>query len=71
MAKRQENKKARKQAGFTLLEVLLYSAIVAVFLGAAFLAVNRVIFLNHFLSSRHEIIANQEFVGRRLQWATL
>lgn len=57
------------ERGATLLEVLLYSAILAVFLGAAFLVVNNVLLVNRDLTLRHELIANQELVGERLRWA--
>lgn len=54
--------------GFTLLEVLLYSAILSLFLGSAFLVVHNVLTSNRELSLRHEILANHELVGERIHW---
>ncbi|MDP3725038.1 MAG: hypothetical protein Q8R20_01045 [Nanoarchaeota archaeon] len=61
----------RTEEGLTLLEVLLYSAILAIFLSAAFLAVQQMFSFRAALESRHEMIANEELVGERLQWIML
>ena len=55
--------------GFTLLEVLLYSALLSVFLAAAFLVLHNVLLTNRELATRHELLSNHELVRTRIFWA--
>ena len=54
--------------GFTLLEVLLYSAILAVFLGFALVSARSVFVTNSLILDRSEILTNQEFIESKLAW---
>lgn len=53
------------QSGFTLIEVLIYSVILAVFLGASFSFVASILGTTDNLLERNEVIANREFVERK------
>lgn len=53
--------------GFTLIEVLLYSAILGAFLSFAFVAVNSMVLTSRALEEKNELLANQEFVERKLE----
>ena len=56
------------QSGFTLIEVLIYSVLLAVFLGAAFSFVASILGSTDTLLEKNEILANQEMVERKIAW---
>ena len=56
------------RAGFTLIEVLLYSALLAIFLGGAFTFIISTISTTETLSELNELAANRELVERKLEW---
>ncbi|HXF44330.1 MAG TPA: prepilin-type N-terminal cleavage/methylation domain-containing protein [Candidatus Paceibacterota bacterium] len=60
--------KTRK--GFTLIEVLIYSAILAVFLGAAFSFIASILGTTDNLLERNEVLATAEFLEGKLGWLT-
>ncbi|KKU93983.1 MAG: hypothetical protein UY26_C0003G0133 [Candidatus Jorgensenbacteria bacterium GW2011_GWA1_48_13] len=62
--------KLKARAGFTLLEVLIYSVILAIFLGAAFAFIASILGTTDNLLERNELLANAEFVGGKLNWLT-
>jgi prepilin-type N-terminal cleavage/methylation domain-containing protein len=53
-------------AGFTLLEVLIYSLILSIFMGAAFAFMGSILGATDTLLERNEVIVNQEFIERKL-----
>lgn len=57
-----------KNGGFTLIEILLYSVILAVFLGATFAFLGSILGSTDTLLEQNEVLANQEFVERKLDW---
>ena len=57
--------------GFTLVEVLLYSVILAMFLGVSFPFAVSLLGTIDTLFERSEVVANQEFVERKLGWFTI
>lgn len=54
--------------GFTLIETLLYSAILAVFLVGTLAFVNGVFSSSNTLLERNEVFASQEFIERKIEW---
>jgi type II secretory pathway component PulJ len=54
--------------GFTLIEVVIYSALLAVFLGFAFVSAQNVFSVNSSLLGRSELAANEELVHRTVAW---
>lgn len=52
--------------GFTLIEVLIYSLILAMFLGAAFAFIASVFGTTDTLLEQNEVIVNQEFIERKI-----
>ena len=56
------------KGGFTLLEILLYSLILALFLGSSIAFVNAILNTSDSSLDRNEIIANQEFIGKKISW---
>jgi Tfp pilus assembly protein PilE len=54
--------------GFTLIEVLIYSGLLAVFLTIAAAAAHSTLTLAGLMNEREEILANQEFIERKLIW---
>ncbi len=52
--------------GFTLLEVLIYSLILAIFLGAALAFIATIFSSTDVLLERNEVIVNQEFIERKI-----
>lgn len=57
-----------RKRGFTLIEVLIYSALLAIFLGATFAFISSILGTTDTLLERNELIASQEFVERKLAW---
>ncbi len=57
-----------RQSGFTLIEVLIYSVILALFLGAAFSFINTVFSTTNALVERNEIVVSREFIENKLEW---
>ncbi|MEK7576335.1 MAG: type II secretion system protein [Patescibacteria group bacterium] len=57
------------ESGFTLIEVLIYSAVLAIFMGAAFVLVSSILGSADAFLEKNELLANQEFVERKLIWA--
>jgi hypothetical protein len=60
--------RVRSGAGFTLVEALLYSAILATFLGFTFISTYGVFASNATLLKRNEIAANEEFIEAKIAW---
>jgi len=58
----------KHEDGFTLIEVLIYSAVVAVFLGLSFAAAHSVFRTSSILTARNELTVHEEFVERKLAW---
>ncbi|MEK7464749.1 MAG: prepilin-type N-terminal cleavage/methylation domain-containing protein [Patescibacteria group bacterium] len=57
-----------RRDGFTIIEVLIYSALLAIFLGATFAFISSILGTTDTLLERNELIANQEFVEQKLSW---
>ena len=55
--------------GLTLIEVLIYMAILAVFISGIFVLFNRALDSAELLRLRAETAANAEFVMRKIEWA--
>src|SRR3989338_2731616 len=55
--------------GLTLIEVLIYMAILAVFIGGIFVLFNQALDSAELLRLRAETAANAEFVMRKIEWA--
>jgi hypothetical protein len=58
----------KSDGGFTLIEALIYSALLALFLGASILFASNVLGASGKVTERNEILANQEFVEKKLNW---
>lgn len=56
--------------GLTLIEVLIYMAILAVFVSGIFTLFNRALDSAELLRLKAETAANAEFVMRKIEWAT-
>lgn len=54
------------RSGFTLLEVLIYSLILAIFIGATAAFVTGIFGTTETLLERGEVVANQEFIERKI-----
>lgn len=54
--------------GFTLIEVLIYSALLAIFIGAAFAFISSILGTTDTLLEKNEVISNREFVERKIKW---
>ena len=65
------NLQPTKASGFTLIEVLIYSTLLAVLFGFTFLSINNMIASNNRLLSKNEVASNVEFVSRKLEWIFL
>lgn len=61
----------RNAAGFTLIEVMIYSTLLAVLFGFTFLSINNMIASNNRLLSKNEVASSVEFVSRKLEWIFL
>lgn len=66
--KKVKNNEPAVSRGFTLFEVLIYSAILAIFIGAAISFISSVLGMSDALLEKNEVLANQEFVERKLNW---
>ena len=58
----------RNAKGFTLIEILISSAILAIFIGIAFSFISSIVGSTDTLVEKNEMIANQELVKKKLQW---
>ncbi len=58
----------KNQKGFTLIETILYSALLAIFLSATFLFVNNILSTSGNILERNELAANKEFIDYKLNW---
>ncbi|MBI5732536.1 hypothetical protein HY967_01070 [Candidatus Jorgensenbacteria bacterium] len=56
------------RTGFTLIETVIYSALLAVFIVGAFLFLNSILDGSVRTLERNEVVANQEFVEQKLRW---
>ena len=56
------------RSGFTLIEILIYSVILAIFIGAAFSFIASVLGTTDTLLERNEVLANQDFAERKIYW---
>lgn len=55
--------------GFTLIEILIYSAIVTIIFSFSLLAVYQIIDSDERVFSREELTANQKFLLQKISWA--
>jgi type II secretory pathway pseudopilin PulG len=62
---------SHRLSGFTLIEVLIYSALLAIFIGAAMTFVSSILGSTDAILERNEIIGNQEFIERKIRWLVL
>ncbi len=58
----------QERRGFTLMEVLIYTALLATFLAGSFAFVMSSLQTTDIAYKRNEVLANQEFVERKLKW---
>jgi len=68
---KKDNLRPTQNSGFTLIEVLIYSTLLAVLFGFTFLSINNMIASNNRLLSKNEVASNVEFVDRKLEWIFL
>jgi len=54
--------------GFTLIEVIIYSGILALFFAAILVFVSNILGSVDSVQERNEVLANQEFIERKLNW---
>ncbi|MDI6820813.1 MAG: prepilin-type N-terminal cleavage/methylation domain-containing protein [Patescibacteria group bacterium] len=54
--------------GLTLIEVLIYSALLAIFLIGSFLFINSILSVDKASEEQNEALANQDFVEAKLNW---
>lgn len=59
---------SHKRGGFTLIEVIIYSAILAGFFVAILAFVSNILGSIDLVQERNEVVANQEFIERKLDW---
>lgn len=59
---------SNKKNGFTLIEVLIYSALLAVFLGGSISLLSDILDSSVGVSEKTEILSAQEFIERKLEW---
>lgn len=62
------NKIKNKIKGFTLIEALTYSALLSMFLFASVLFTSNILSANTRTTERNELLVNQEFLERKLNW---
>jgi type II secretory pathway pseudopilin PulG len=55
-------------SGFTLMEVIIYSGILAAFFAAILIFISNILGSVNSVQERNEIVANQEFIERKLEW---
>lgn len=58
-------------AGFTLIEILLYSAILSIFIGLAFFMVSQTLDTTRKLRSKLEVTEETEFITKKIDWAII
>ena len=58
----------RTTRGFTLIEMLIYSALVAIFTGSIFVFTNNILGSNDRIIARNEVFTNQEFINSKIAW---
>ncbi|MCP6719806.1 MAG: prepilin-type N-terminal cleavage/methylation domain-containing protein [Patescibacteria group bacterium] len=63
-----KNNELKTEGGFTLIEVLIYSLILAMFLGAAFSFISSIFSTTDTLVERGEVVVNREFIDGKLEW---
>lgn len=63
-----KSKIKNSRSGFTLIEVLIYSVILAIFIGAALSFIASILGSTDTLLERNEVLANQEFVESKIYW---
>ena len=68
---KKDNLRPTQNSAFTLIEVLIYSTLLAVLFGFTFLSINNMIASNNRMLSKNEIASNVEFVSRKLEWIFL
>jgi len=56
------------EGGFTLVEVIMYSAILAIFIGGSFIFISTILGNTDNLLERNEIVANEIFLERKIGW---
>lgn len=56
------------KGGFTLIEVLIYSALLAIFLGGSIALLNDILSSSGKVSDKTEILFSQEFIDKKLEW---
>ncbi|MEN9582421.1 MAG: hypothetical protein RL641_375 [Candidatus Parcubacteria bacterium] len=54
--------------GFTLMETILYVALLSIFLTGTFLFVNSILSTSSNIIERNEVVANREFIDSKLHW---
>jgi len=57
-----------RNGGFTLMEVLIYSALLGLFIGAAFVFISSILGSTDTLLEKNELIANQELIEGKMNW---
>lgn len=60
--------RVKPRSGFTLIETLIYSAILAIFLAASLLFINSVLSSADKLTAQNEVAANLEFVSKKMDF---
>ena len=60
--------KIKHSGGFTLIEVLIYSVLLGIFLGSVIILVGNIFASTDTTLARNEVVANQEFIEQKLQW---
>lgn len=58
----------KEREGATLIEVIIYAALLAAFLGVTFAFISSVLGTSDILLERNEVVATSEFVERKLGW---
>ena len=56
-------------AGFTLIEVLLYAALLSLFFGFSIVSTINIFSMNRLFLERTEVLQNQEFIRQKIKWA--
>lgn len=57
-----------RKGGFTLIEVVIYSGILAGFFAAILVFMSNILGSIDAIRERNEVVANQEFIERKLDW---
>lgn len=56
------------ERGFTLIEILIYSAILAIFLAGTLAFINGILGSSDMMLQRNEVLMSQEFIERKIEW---